>query len=198
MPAAAARRCPATASGAPRCGSWCWPPARRRPRRSPGGKAPTAGSWPRGLSPCGSARPGSGCAVPPAVGSCRCAGCWPSGQTTRPSRSRCSYALSSRGCDHFAVDLSGDVALEAADDLVLGLAFLGATLHVGLGALVTAHTAHGDHPQGIVGLAVAAAVGSLGRLGCQVAWLTVPPGVVRLAWGRPPRVQLRAVTCLAP
>jgi Flp pilus assembly protein CpaB len=38
------------------------------------------------------------------------------------------------------------------------------------------------------------ALDSLGRLGCQVAWLTVPLGVVRLAWGRSPRVQLRAVT----
>jgi DNA gyrase/topoisomerase IV subunit B len=37
-------------------------------------------------------------------------------------------------------------------------------------------------------------VDSLGRLGRQVAWLTMPLGVVRLAWGRSPRVQLRAVT----
>jgi hypothetical protein len=51
-----------------------------------------------------------------------------------------------------------------------------------------------DGVQRAVELAVAAAVDSLGRLGCQVAWLTVPPGVVRLAWGRSPRVQLRAVT----
>jgi DDE superfamily endonuclease len=77
----------ATASAARRCGSWCWPPARRRPRRSPGAKAPTANSWPRGLSPCGCARPGSGCAVPPQGASCRCAGCSLSGQTASPSRS---------------------------------------------------------------------------------------------------------------
>jgi hypothetical protein len=48
--------------------------------------------------------------------------------------------------------------------------------------------------QRAVELAVAAALDSLGRLGCQVAWLTVPLGVVRLAWGRSPRVQLCAVT----
>jgi hypothetical protein len=48
--------------------------------------------------------------------------------------------------------------------------------------------------QGAVELAVPATVDSLGTLGCQVAWLTMPYGVVRLAWGRSPRVQLRAVT----
>jgi SRSO17 transposase len=44
-------------------------------------------SWPRGLLPCGCVRPGSGCAAPPAVGSCRCAGCWPNGPQASPSRS---------------------------------------------------------------------------------------------------------------
>jgi SRSO17 transposase len=35
---------PATASHAPRCGSWCWTWASRRPAPSPGAKAPTANS----------------------------------------------------------------------------------------------------------------------------------------------------------
>jgi SRSO17 transposase len=43
--------------------------------------------WSRGLSPCGCARPGCSCAGWPAVGSCRCAGCWPSGLSRKPSRS---------------------------------------------------------------------------------------------------------------
>ena len=48
------------------------------------------------------------------------------------------------------VDLTGDVSLEAADDL-LGLALLGASFDVGPGALVTAHAAHSDHVEGSVG-----------------------------------------------
>jgi hypothetical protein len=100
------RRCPppggaggrwrATTSRAPRCGSWCWPPASGRPRRSSGVKAPTGRRWPRGLSPCGCARPGSGCAERPAVGSCRCAGCWPNGPTASPSRSSTGWPICPR------------------------------------------------------------------------------------------------------
>src|SRR5215210_3681012 len=57
-----------------------------------------------------------------------------------------------------AVDLAGDVALEAADDLGLGLAFGGAALGVGAGAFAAAQAADGDHVQGAVGVAVAAVV----------------------------------------
>ena len=56
------------------------------------------------------------------------------------------------------VDLAGDVALEAAHDLALGLAFGGASLRVGAGALAVAQAADGDQVQGSVGLAVAAVV----------------------------------------
>jgi hypothetical protein len=56
--AGAGGRCPATRSGAPRCGSWCWPRASRQPARSPGAKAPMGRRLSRGLSPCGCARPG--------------------------------------------------------------------------------------------------------------------------------------------
>src|SRR3954451_9933897 len=55
-------------------------------------------------------------------------------------------------------DLAGDVALEAADDLVLGLAFGGAAFGVGLGLEAVAQAADGDHVQGAVGVAVAAVV----------------------------------------
>src|SRR5215218_466074 len=62
------------------------------------------------------------------------------------------------GCGQVPVELSGDVALEAADDFLLGLAFLGAACDVVLGPLVAVHPAHGGHPQAIVGLPVTAAV----------------------------------------
>src|SRR5664280_333089 len=56
------------------------------------------------------------------------------------------------------VDLAGEVALEAAQDLLGGLAFGEPALHVGLGRLVVAQS--GDHGpmQGGIGLPVAAAV----------------------------------------
>lgn len=55
-------------------------------------------------------------------------------------------------------DLAGDVALEAADDLFLGSAFLGAPVDVGAGAGVPAELAY-DYPvEGGVGCPVAAAV----------------------------------------
>src|ERR1019366_9731490 len=56
------------------------------------------------------------------------------------------------------VDLAGDVALEAAEDLALGLAFGGPSLRVGAGALAVAQSADGDQVQCPVGLAVAAVV----------------------------------------
>ena len=56
------------------------------------------------------------------------------------------------------VDLAGDVALEAADDLGLGFSFRGAPLGVGAGSRVRAEAGEHDPPQGVVGLAVAAGV----------------------------------------
>src|SRR3984957_3314586 len=56
------------------------------------------------------------------------------------------------------VDLSGDVALLAADDLFLGQSFFGAPGDVGAGGRVVAHPGDDDPPQGVVGLAVAAGV----------------------------------------
>ena len=56
------------------------------------------------------------------------------------------------------VDLPGDVTLQAADDLGLGFPFFGAPFDVGAGGRVGAHPGDYDPPQGVVGLAVAAAV----------------------------------------
>ena len=56
------------------------------------------------------------------------------------------------------VELAGDVALEAADDLGLGLAFGGASFGVGAGLLAAAQAADGDHVQRSIGVAVAAGV----------------------------------------
>jgi hypothetical protein len=61
------------------------------------------------------------------------------------------------GCEG-VIGLAGDVALEAADDLALGLAFLGAPRGVGLGAWAVAQATDGDHVQRAVGVAVAAVV----------------------------------------
>ena len=62
------------------------------------------------------------------------------------------------GRAQLAVDLAGDVALEAADDLRLGLAFGRAALGVGAGGRVRAQAGEHDPPQGVVGLAVTAGV----------------------------------------
>src|SRR5712691_7396605 len=59
------------------------------------------------------------------------------------------------------VELAGDVALEAADDLAFGEAFGGAAGGVGAGAGAVAESADGDHVQRLVGAAVAAAVESV-------------------------------------
>src|SRR5260221_10663267 len=56
------------------------------------------------------------------------------------------------------IDLAGDVALEAADDLGLGQALGGAPLDVGAGRGVGAHPGDDDPPQGVIGLAIAAGV----------------------------------------
>src|SRR5687768_14575643 len=56
------------------------------------------------------------------------------------------------------VDFTGDVSLEAADDLLFGLAFGGALSDVGSGALVMAHATDSDHVECPVGVTVAMAV----------------------------------------
>src|SRR6266581_274551 len=56
------------------------------------------------------------------------------------------------------VELAGDVALEAADDLGFGQALGGAPVGVGAGASAVAEPADGDQVECAVGLAVAAAV----------------------------------------
>ena len=56
------------------------------------------------------------------------------------------------------VDLAGNVAFQTADDLFSGFAFRLPSLDVFDGWLVRAHAGGGDTPQGVVGLAVAAAV----------------------------------------
>ena len=60
--------------------------------------------------------------------------------------------------DKHAVDLSGYVALEAADDLSLALALLGAPGDVLLRTVISTHPSQADHVQRSVGLSVATAV----------------------------------------
>jgi hypothetical protein len=57
--------------------------------------------------------------------------------------------------DQHAVDLTGYVTLEAADDLSLALAFPGAPRDVCLRALISAHPCQADHVQRTVGFPVA-------------------------------------------
>src|SRR5690606_2753378 len=61
-------------------------------------------------------------------------------------------------CGDELVELAGDVAFEAADDLLLGQAVFGASFHVGAGAGVPAQAADDDPVERFVGLSVAAAV----------------------------------------
>src|ERR1700761_3740420 len=68
---------------------------------------------------------------------------------------------SSEAVAEVAVDLAGDVSLQAADDFFLRQSLRGAPFGVGAGGRVTRPGAEpGDHdpPQRVVGLAVAAAV----------------------------------------
>ena len=66
-------------------------------------------------------------------------------------------ALASAGAwAQVGVDLTGDVTLEAADDLFLGQALFAAPGDVGAGGRVGAHPGDHDPVQGVVGLAVAA------------------------------------------
>ena len=55
------------------------------------------------------------------------------------------------------VDLSGDVSLEAADDLAFAEAFFGAAFDVGAGGFMASHADDGDDVEGAVRCAVAAA-----------------------------------------
>src|SRR5450432_1589929 len=55
-------------------------------------------------------------------------------------------------------DLARDVALEAAHDFALGLAFGGAAFDVGAGSVAVAQPADGDQVERSVGLAIAAVV----------------------------------------
>src|SRR4030095_17079843 len=77
----------------------------------------------------------------------------------RSGEGRCSSGLSTadRGGD-VSVDLARDVALETADDLPFGLAFGRAACQIAPGPLIARQPRHGDRPQGVVGLSVAAAV----------------------------------------
>lgn len=63
------------------------------------------------------------------------------------------------------VDLAGEIALETADDLALGVALGGLLRYVGLGVRLLADPADDGEVEGSVGLPVAAAVEpvSLGR-----------------------------------
>jgi hypothetical protein len=80
--------------------------------------------------------------------------------------------------------LPGDDASEAPRGVAAALALGGAPGQVGAGVGVGAQAHQQDGVQGAVELPVAAAVDSLGRLACQVAWLTRLLGVVRLAAGK--------------
>lgn len=67
------------------------------------------------------------------------------------------------------VDLAGDVALEAADDLSFAEAFGGAALDVVDGGLVAPHSDQGDDVEGAVGGAVASSAESVSSGGAAAA-----------------------------
>jgi len=69
-----------------------------------------------------------------------------------------SFRALAAGRAEVAVDLAGDVTLQAADDLRLGFPFGGAALGVGAGGRVRAQPGEHDPPQGMVGLTVTAGV----------------------------------------
>src|SRR4051812_42874211 len=75
----------------------------------------------------------------------------------RVARSRAGGVREQVG-DHGVVELARDVALEAADDLGLGLAFGGAPRGVGARAFAVAQAADRDHVQRAVRVALAAVV----------------------------------------
>ena len=63
--------------------------------------------------------------------------------------------------DEDVVDLAGDVAFQASDDLAFGESFVGAALGVGAAAGVVAGLVEHDDVEGVVGVAVAASVESV-------------------------------------
>ena len=63
--------------------------------------------------------------------------------------------------DEDVVDLAGDVAFQASDDLGFGESFLGAALGVGAASWVVAEPVEHDDVEGVVGVAVAASVESV-------------------------------------
>ena len=63
-----------------------------------------------------------------------------------------------RGRYEDAVDLAGDVAFQAADDLGLGQSFLGSAFGVGAASWVVAEPVEHDDVEGFVGVAVPASV----------------------------------------
>ena len=69
-----------------------------------------------------------------------------------------SCLSSCRWGGEYAVDFTSDIALQAAHDLAFGQPLQGPASDIGSGSLVGAHSAHDDHVQGRVGLAVTAAV----------------------------------------
>src|SRR5215213_889710 len=81
---------------------------------------------------------------------------WPCG-SPRPVDGLVCCGLKRRsGDDECPVGLTGQVTLEASDDLRSGLALPGPPGDVGAGAWVPAQAADGEHVQGPVGVAVAA------------------------------------------
>ena len=62
------------------------------------------------------------------------------------------------GAAEVGIDLAGDVALQAANDFLLGFPFGCAAFGVGAGRRIIAQAGEHDPPQGVVGLAVAARV----------------------------------------
>src|SRR6266545_7546006 len=92
----------------------------------------------------------------------RCVGHWaPAPHSIRHWRmllwmSSCEFMIVWR--DDELVELAGDVAFEAADDLLFGETVFGASFHVGAGAGVPAQAADDDPVERFVGLPVAAPV----------------------------------------
>jgi hypothetical protein len=65
--------------------------------------------------------------------------------------------------DEERVELSGEVSHEAASDLFVALAGLGAPCDVGAGFGVVDHAVVGDRPERVVALAITAAVEAVAR-----------------------------------
>jgi hypothetical protein len=74
-----------------------------------------------------------------------------------------------RGAGQVGVDLAGDVALEAADDLTFAQSFGGASFDVVAGGLVVAHPDDGDDVQRAVRGTVAAAAEPVPASGATAA-----------------------------